>query len=403
MNALVRRLRSRLHPLRVQWEWRFMSIVDAIVLLFSSSVRAKSNVVVIKLDAIGDFILWLDSAKEFKKKFPTEKITLIANSVWADLAERLPLWDEVWAIDVRRLRDTLYSRYRAGLLRELRRRSFASAIQPTFSREFLVGDALIRASGAPIRTGSTGDSYNITEQQKKISDRWYTRLLPASRKPMTELMRNAEFVRNFGVEDFQPSAPALPKVALLPDRLRIGKPYAILFPGAGWAGRQWPPGRFAEVGNYLRHEMGLVTAICGAAEESALCKEVADGMSQPVANFAGQTSLSEFVELVRGAELLVGNETSAIHIASAVGTPSACVLGGGHHGRFLPYASVSGDHKVPELALHLMPCFGCDWRCTQPHHAGSAMPCIEGVSVQDVLLAIKRAMKSSTRPLQLQA
>ena len=201
-------------------------------------------------------------------------------------------------------------------------------------------------------------------------------------------------MRNLGVEDFLPSAPILPKLAQLPDRFRIGNPYVILFPGAGWSGRQWPAGRFSEVANHLHAEMGIATVVCGSAAESSLCQEVAKGIDAPAINFAGETSLPEFVELVRGAELLVGNETSAIHIAAAVGTPSACILGGGHYGRFLPYAVEAASLRTPELALHSMNCFGCDWHCTQPHDLGDSMPCIKGVSVQDVLRAIKRALNT---------
>src|SRR6185369_12192502 len=114
------------------------------VLLFAPSSTAKAGVVVIKLDAIGDFILWLDSAKELKRIYPARKITLIANTVWADLAESLPYWDEVWSVNVPPLRETRYSSYRARLLRTIRGRNFDVAVQPTYSREFLVGDALIR-------------------------------------------------------------------------------------------------------------------------------------------------------------------------------------------------------------------------------------------------------------------
>ena len=42
----------------------------------------------IRQDAIGDFILWLDTAKEYRKYFSPEnyKIVLIGNALWCDLA-----------------------------------------------------------------------------------------------------------------------------------------------------------------------------------------------------------------------------------------------------------------------------------------------------------------------------
>ena len=102
--------------------------------------------------------------------------------------------------------------------------------------------------------------------------------------------------------------------------------------------------------------------------------------------------MPDLVELIRASRLLIGNETSAVHIAVAVDTPSVCILGGGHYGRFMPYELADGDAPRPAVAMHKMPCFGCDWRCSQPHQPGKAMPCIAAVSVADVVNAIKRAL-----------
>ena len=100
------------------------------------------------------------------------------------------------------------------------------------------------------------------------------------------------------------------------------------------------------------------------------------------------TNLAELAELLRSAELLISNETSAVHIAVAVSTPSVCVLGGGHYGRFMPYPSdIAGGMSV--VAIHKMPCFNCNWHCTQPHSAGGPVPCISNVTVQSVLEQIE--------------
>jgi len=60
----------------------------------------NNGVLLVRLDAIGDFILWLDSAKEYRRLYPGEKITLYANSAWSDLAKLLPYWDRVVPVDV---------------------------------------------------------------------------------------------------------------------------------------------------------------------------------------------------------------------------------------------------------------------------------------------------------------
>jgi ADP-heptose:LPS heptosyltransferase len=135
---------------------------------------------------------------------------------------------------------------------------------------------------------------------------------------------------------------------------------------------------------------GWTAALCGSRAEYQLCAGIGALTSRRVINLAGKSSLSELVEIIRMAELLVGNETSAIHISSAVGTPSICLLGGGHFGRFVPYEFDDGQSGVaPVPAFHKMDCFGCNWQCTQRYAPGDAVPCIAGIEVEQVLAKVR--------------
>lgn len=363
------------------------AILKKIVLLFDSTSRAnyfnqKKLICLIRLDAIGDFIIWLDSAKEYRRIYPGKKITLIANATWAEVAHGLPYWDEVLPVDLRKM--TRNPLYRWHLLRKVSLAGFDVAIQPTFSRVLLHGDSIIRASGATERIGSVGNLSNISVQDKVISDHWYTQLLPANIEPMMELERNAEFITNLSLTPYTASLPKIPALKSLPEWLRQSDDYFIIFPGASWNGRQWPAANFAAVLEHLYQNHGWQPILCGALAERELCARVATLTGTPCLNLAGQTSLTEFAELVRGARLLIGNETSAVHISAAVGTPSVCILGGGHYGRFMPYTETIKGHK-PLIAIHEMPCFNCNWQCNQPHDSTGPVPCISGVTVEDIL------------------
>ncbi|SVD02106.1 uncharacterized protein METZ01_LOCUS354960, partial [marine metagenome] len=103
-------------------------------------------ILIIRQDAIGDFVMWLDTAKEYRKLYPPDKykIVLAGNKIWCDLAEELPYWDKVIPVDVKQFKT--FSSYRWKLLRKIRKLKIETAIQPTFSREFYHGDALVRAS-----------------------------------------------------------------------------------------------------------------------------------------------------------------------------------------------------------------------------------------------------------------
>lgn len=62
-------------------------------------------VLLVRQDAIGDFIMWLDTAKEFRQLFPAKKykIILIGNASWCGLADEFPYWDQVLPIDSKSL------------------------------------------------------------------------------------------------------------------------------------------------------------------------------------------------------------------------------------------------------------------------------------------------------------
>ncbi|HVY06903.1 MAG TPA: glycosyltransferase family 9 protein [Burkholderiales bacterium] len=369
-------------------------VAENAVLLYSRPRNRGSDVLLVRLDAIGDFILWIDAAKELRALLPDRRLVLVANSIWADVAACLPFWDEVWPVDVSRLKR--HGMYRWKLMAALRKRGFDIAIQPTHSRSFMEGDTVVRASGARDRIGAAGDDRRMLGWQRKVSDGWYTRLVPSRAERMTELERNAEFLRNLGREGFAESLPRLPKLAELPADLRIRQPYLILFPGASWSGRQWPPARFAEIADGLVRETGLMAIVCGSEPEAMLCQQVVESSHANMMNFAGKTSLPQFVELVREARLLIGNETSAIHIAASVGTPAVCILGGGHYGRFLPYGQAVDRAARLEIVIRAMPCFGCDWQCSQPHEPGAAVPCIGEIPVREVMDASRRALGTQT-------
>lgn len=365
-------------------------IFDTCVITFIRKSAQPRDVAIVRLDGIGDFILWLDAAKEFRNLYPKMKITLIADQVCSSLATLLPYWDEVIPVDRKKLiRNPIY---RFQTLMQVRLHGFESAIQPTFSRDFRLGESLIRAAGALHRIGSIGDLSNMTAWQKMLSDRWYSQLLPATAELLMEIQRNAEFMRGLGLRKFATSVPSLPKLIDLPAKLTIRQPYFVIFPSAFWDGKMWPAERFGELLSKLTESNGGLAVLCGSCEERALCAQIIDSSGMEALNLAGETSLPELVEVIRRAKILVGNDTSAVHIAAAVGTPSVCILGGGHYGRFMPYVVEAGDHIAPVPVIHRMDCFGCNWQCTQPHEKGIAVPCISHITVDQVLEAIEKIL-----------
>jgi ADP-heptose:LPS heptosyltransferase len=344
---------------------------------------SKPSLLLVRIDLIGDFILWLDSAQAYKKLYPQHKITLAVNSACIELAQTLPYWDEVISINVARLRS--HDLYRLTVLTKLRTADFNIAIQPTYSREW-VGDMLIRATAAKQRIGYLGDLNNIQEHCKTLTDRWYTRLIDNSTTATMELNINAHFVRELGAHDFLSSVSLIKSMPSRLFNLQVDRGYLVVAPGASWQPKMWSLDHFAELLQHLSKRFDLQIVLCGGASEQALCSQVESLVAnRKVLNLAGQTTLLELIEIIRSAKLLVTNDSAPVHISAATQTPSVCILGGGHYGRFLPYTPEQVvDTAMPIVVTHSMPCFNCSWKCQYKLAQGAAVPCIADIPVASV-------------------
>ena len=372
----------------------FLWAIDSLYLLFRENNSNKSDsVLLVRVDNIGDFVLWLSSVDQIRKKFNDKKLILVANKSFSELAKDTGYFDQVIAVDVHKFTYSIW--YRWNMMSRVSKLNPRIAIQPCYSRNFHIGDSLIRVSNATNRVGSVGDLNNISVWQKAISDRWYTCLNSSSNKLLMELERDAEFLSDLDIKVEGLQIPQLPTLSKLPKKLNITEDYFIIFPGASWVGRKWMLSSFAEIGMYITREYGYKMVLCGIQSEFKDAEIVIENsLVDGAINLAGKTTLSQFCELVRGAKLLIGNDTSAVHIAAAVNTRSICLLGGGHYGRFMPYpSSIRGVKPIPVFSK--MDCYNCNWRCTQVYDKGKAVPCITNIKVADVVFVVKNILSKA--------
>ena len=355
---------------------------------------AKVKVLILRPDALGDLVLWLDAAEALRALYPPDEyeITLLVNQNWQPLAETLPWFDAVWGMDRRRF--ATRPLYRYGYLKKVRQAGFDVVLNTVFVRDFLWSDPVVRVSGAPVRVGYHGDFSIITPALMTFADRWYTRIVRSRAGEVTELERNADFVRALGAGGYRAGVSRLPLTAPLPAGFPSGA-YFLLVPGAGKDYRQWPAAGFAEIARRLCRERGWTGVVVGTAADAALGAQIiaAAGAEAPVENWAGRTTLAEIARVAAGAALVVSNETSTVHVAAAVGTPAVSVTGGGHFGRYVPYRPETPVRQpLPVTASHPMPCFGCNWQCIYPVPPGTPTPCIARITVEAVWSAVQEAL-----------
>ncbi|MDR3440694.1 glycosyltransferase family 9 protein [Telmatospirillum sp.] len=372
-------------------------LVDRLAGLGTGSLRVSPDVLVVRLDAIGDFLLWSDAACRLADHYHAEgrRVLLLANASWAELAETLGVFDSVWPLDRRRF--LFDPRYRFVMIRRLRQAGFALAIQPTFSRELLFGDAIMRIASRRTRIGYAGDLSNMTDAERRRADGWYSHLVPAADEPQMELERNAAFLIGLGISA-EPRIGRLPVAAPRPLG-HVDDDYFVLFPGASWDAKCWPPDFFAALAERITAATGWHAVLAGASSDRAQAAAVVAAANAPLVNQVGATNLNEFARLLAGARLVISNDTSAVHLAAVVGTPSVCILGGGHFGRFLPYAVVDEDlPRAPYAVYQPMDCYGCNWACRYPRDPGTPFACIKTIGVEQVWTVVRSLLPTPHDP-----
>jgi hypothetical protein len=157
-------------------------------------------------------------------------------------------------------------------------------------------------------------------------------------------------------------------------------PYVVFQPDAGVLGKKWPEGNWKTLAGYIPSPYTI--SIVG---ELSLDLSVANTQKRRVLGIQ-----SAFREIL-GASLFVGNDTGFTHFAYLCGIPTVFIAGGGEEGRFCPWTEYneSYGHTV-EWVFNRMDCFGCGWDCVYGDYRRITPPCVENISVREVLHAMKK-------------
>jgi heptosyltransferase-3 len=106
----------------------------------------------------------------------------------------------------------------------------------------------------------------------------------------------------------------------------LGADYAIVQPTALYFTKEWPPERFAQIGDYIERSAGAIPIFsCGPGESDRL-NEVERASHKPIRK-AEDLSLRAFIAGLSGARLFVGNDSGPAHMAAALGRPVVVIFG----------------------------------------------------------------------------
>jgi ADP-heptose:LPS heptosyltransferase len=263
----------------------------------------RERILVIRLGALGDFILSMGAFAAIRKHHPTARITLLTTPPYRRLGHASPYFNTVWT-------DQRPRWWQFRRLRELRER----LLEGYFSRVYDLqtsdrSSAYFHLMGPRKRPEWSGIARGCSHPDDN-----------PERTKIHTIERQREQLKRAGITEVP--LPDLSWMTADISQFKLKPPYVLLVPGGAphRPGKRWPLGRYIEIaGNLAKARVKPV--IIGGPPERAMGREIVAACPK-AHSLVGETRYDDIVEIARGAKLAIGNDTGPMHLIAAAGCPT---------------------------------------------------------------------------------
>ncbi|MGH6677472.1 MAG: glycosyltransferase family 9 protein [Bradyrhizobium sp.] len=349
-------------------------------LLLRETVR---NILIIKLDHIGDCITAFAAIRRLKERFPEAGLRVLASgrtrAIWGlpGVIDEVIEFDffhdradegvrEVTEAEIKSLRQRLMP-YRFDLAIDMRKHPETRHILQYSGARFLAGFDTrglfpwldISLEWDEDRAGQ-GKRHHASDELVNLVD-----AISASCEPERRC-----------VPELPPGPLPLPEATR---RRLFSRRVVCVHTAAGDRLRQWPPAHFAELIDLLVERENVNIALIGSHVDQEIASQVLQRVHnrRAVANLLGQISLESLPDLLRRCALFVGNNSGPHHLAAALGVPTLGIHSGLVDAR--EWAPLGPYALALQRDMECGPCY-----LPSPDHCPRALACLTGLRPGDV-------------------
>lgn len=335
------------------------------------------RILIIHTAFIGDIVLSTPLVRKIKESYENSVITYVTTPAGASILKNNPNIDEIIEYDKRGIHKGIRGIYDLG--KRLRYENFDMVITP---HRYLRSSFLSWLSRAPIRKGYdiAAGSFLFTE---KIH---YDKSKHEVEKLLSFIECSKTNNKRYEIELF-PDNKSEEKISNIWKVNNLEeKKVVVTAPGSKWFTKQWPVEYFNEVIDTLSKNENIKIVAVGGKDEMNIPLH-----NENIVDLRGKTSLPELASVLKRADVVVTNDSSPIHIASAFKKPRIIALFGPtvKEFGFFPWSRNSEVLEIKNLSCKPCGIHGGK-SCPQKH-----FKCMKDLKPQMVLDAIHRYLKGT--------
>lgn len=274
-------------------------------------MQTGGNILVIQTAFLGDAILTLPMIQELKKKNSESILDVLANPSTEIIFSSSSYVDNVIVIDKREKHKSI--KRLNNFIKELREKSYSIIYSP--HRSF-------RSAYITIKLG-VRETYGFDNSSFKYA---YKNIVKYKQTDH-EVQRNLELIGEDTKDKSWKISPEIiiaetekEKVTDILSSNKIDTEFIAVAPGSVWETKRYPKEYYSEVIKSLIAKNEKVVLI-GGENDKLLCDEIAFNTNDKVKNLAGEFSVTETIQLLGSAKLLITNDSAPTHMGMCADIP----------------------------------------------------------------------------------
>lgn len=353
------------------------------------------KILVIALSGIGDALMFTPALKLIRQALPDAQIdALIMIKGVKDIYERNPNINNVYFFEF--IKEGIFNSLK--FIKTLRKKYDASInVYPSNRKEYNIINFLI---GAKKRAGvkylrkdkqNLGFLNNIRILENDSLHNVQENIKLCEKLLGTKFNEEPDLIFNLLEEDKITANRFFSENKILENDLIIG-----FHPGSATLKnhihRRWEPEKFAELGKQLIQNENAKILIFGGPEEDDLKKFISDKINSENCFIVKTPSLAESAAIMQRCSIFVSNDSSLMHVSSALKLNVVAILGPTNPNYIHPWNT---KHKIVRLNLDCSPCFIYSPRPLICFRNDVKFKCIKELTIEMVYSAVKNFLEDN--------